>query len=238
MNVSTVITVVITILIVLILESIIVMFTVLILYKRDRVNKIDVLIYELSKNGWQTRIEKGRFEHDSVRGRTLYTCKFLPWSIKDKLGYNFSDNDVCPSLKGFFGKRYFLACAGKDGLFSPLKAEKKSKDVKLTPGEEKTFKDVCSKLIYPVNIDQNPETLNLTPILHEQLRFKLDVTQDTQDIYRNADREFAKTLMKLAIYFAFGVLVFAVVVIVILITQGGTIAEAAVNVVPATLPPG
>ena len=95
MNIDVVVAVVFTILISGMLFSIVGMFVVFFFYKRSTVNNIDILIYELSKEGWQIRYEKGRFEHHSKYGKCLYTVKTTPYSIKDKLGYNFSDNDIC-----------------------------------------------------------------------------------------------------------------------------------------------
>lgn len=239
MNVDVVVAVVFTILIVLLIVSVVGMCVVLFLYKRSTVNNIDILIYELSKTGFQIRYEKGRFQYDSKYGKCLYTANKMPHSIKDKLGYNFTDNDICPSKNGLFGRRYFIAVAAKDSLFSALQPKNIPKKLKLSPEEQKTFKDISAKLMYPVNLSENPESLSLTPILGEQIRFKLDVTQDAQDVYMSGDKEFAKTLIKLAIMFSFGVLIFAGVVIIVIITQGGSLASSVSSfAASAPLPPG
>lgn len=236
MDVQQLITVVFTIIFGLFFQALSALMAVLFIYKKNIVNNIDVLVFELNDKGHSIKYEKGRFERDPARGKCLYIVGRTPYSIKANLGYNFSDNHLCTSKNGYFGGRKFIAVACKDQMYAPLQFTKKTMDkLNLTDQEQKVFKDVCSKLVYNVDLDANPETLSLNPILYDQLRFKLDIAQDAQDVYGNKDKEFAKTLIKYALIFLGCVVLFTLIIIIIIITQGPQMAS---NLSQVALPPG
>lgn len=216
----------------------------LIKQKRLKSNPVDISIYELNEKGYQWRLEVGRFLVDPHRGRVLVTCTKWYWGgIKEYLGYHISVNDFTPSKYG--NGRQFVEVAIKDGLVAPLRKIAKS-NKKMTEDEIASLKLWTEKFVTTVKIDNNPETLSLTPIKGEQLRFALDGYKDAAELYNDKDKNLAATLLKYAII---GIVVLGIAFIVgfiLMIVMGPDAAakvatshaQTVIQYVNQTVPPG
>lgn len=194
-------------------------------------NPLDIVIAELTRNGVVIRKEIGRREI-SKTGWRVVTAKWLKKSsVKDNLGYNISEDDMSPSGHG--RKRKFLLVAMKDGLTSSLQniegADKWTKEEKeILLKIEETFNTAS-----PIKLNDIPKTLSLKPILSEQTRLAIDLARDTVDVEGNDDKKAARRMMLAAA----GVFIFAILIsfalLVVVITQGQTLAGA--EVAPAAV---
>lgn len=211
--------------------------------KRKSVNRIDIGIYELNDKGATYRLEKGRFIIDPNKGKVLVTVTQIYWNgIKEYLGYHITENDFTP--RKFGNGRMYLELAIKDGLVAPLR--KFAKQKVLSEEDKKAIKLLCEKHVLPISITENPETLSLTPIKSEQLRFSLDAYKDAASLYNDKDKNLAATLLKYAVI---GIVVLGIMFIVAFILMivmgpdaaakvaGGGGAQTVVQYVNGTLPP-
>jgi len=200
-------------------------------FNRRKNNNIDVSIYELTKDSFQHRREIGRFLDDPKLGRILVTAKLFSNSIKDKLGPLISDNDLVTSKKA---GRKFVAVAVKDGMISPLKRKLESSKL-----SEKELESI-NKLLHPnkVSLKEIPQSLGLSPIKSEQIRFVLDAKAEALETYKDKNAEAQRFIMK-ALGVGFVLLVVGTIAIVaILLTQGPQAVEQISSAVPKNpLPP-
>lgn len=217
-------------------------------WKRKKNNPIDIGVFELNDKGAQYRQEVGRFIIDPNRGRVLVTCTKFYWGgIKEYLGYHITNNDFTPSKFGN-GRQQTFVCI-KDSLVAPLRKMAKQGE-KLTDEERTMLKTMCEKYVSPMPLNEIPETLSLTPIKNESLRFALDGYKDAAALYNDKDKNLAATLLKYAIIAIVVLGIVFVIAFILLIVMGPDAAakvatnnaQVAQSYIPAvlnnTLPPG
>jgi len=224
MNTNVILAIAFTVIILLFIGGMIFVIYNLYVKRKKKANPIDINVIELTKNGYIARNEIGRFQLHPRKGKMLVTVKrglSNIFSVKDNLGYSFSEHDCIISSMG--KGRKFLTVAMKDGLSSSLNYVENNID--LSEEEKDLLTRIADKGINKVDNLANPMSLSTTPITHEQTRFALDITQDASVMYVDKDRQAARALMRAAITVFSFVVIAVIVIIVILITQGPSMAE-------------
>jgi hypothetical protein len=223
----------------LFVEMMIGVFVFMLAYKRKQLNKIDILVCEMNKQGVQIRREMGRRQNDPHRGPRVVTVGLLPSSIKESLGYEIKDDHMIFSKQGV-GRRW-LFVALKDGIYSPLSYVLKKKNIDLTEEERALLLGLKERGVIPFEFSEIPETLSLSPIRYEAHRFAADVQMDVRDVYGDKNAEMARTLMRWA-FIMIAILVISVIVLLVLFLTLGpdffTNSAAAVASAPPQPMPG
>lgn len=206
----------------LIFEGIGFMYFLFLKMMKAKINNIDIIILDITKNGWLVDVKKGRVIFDDKKGYRLVTCGLMPNSITDNLGYNITRKDMFPSKRG--PRRLATIVVRKDGLTQPVNMILKTKS--LTPEEKELLQKV--KKAFGTRIAQTeledcekiPQSLSITPVLSECVSFVIQSVKDAHTIFTDKKKEaLQKTIIIASLVFAGIVIIGGFIFIILLATK-------------------
>lgn len=220
-----------------IVAMIVAMILLMIKIKKMRKNPIDILVVEFFKDSFRAREEIGRYEFNDLHGTILVTSD-KKGRIKDNLGNKISENFLMPKSNVgmkqiLYGTRRFVVVGLKDIIPAPLypltiKKSYTDSEKKIVEAYNKILPQVAEidKGIFPIPMDDNPETFSLKPVRSEQIKFVLDVNRELQTNFKMDEwNQIMKKLIRMFVPMVIIFLLVVCIVFIFLMIYGGSIAQ-------------